>query len=315
MTEGDDVIQDNAQPTSDGNGRVAPSADGDKRHDRTWRVPSDTARRETGLLAAAVTAVPLLVASSITIIPLLGGVWPTAIGIAILAVIIVVVAVQIVRSARKLLIGEAADAKVVEYRDNRETGILLKGKIANVSLRASTIHSIINALTIAIPPESRQEALYSCGRSIGKSWASDFRRQLTQLEIRHEDIFQQLLKWSEYDATAGMGRLSVAVNPLTAEGTVTLANGFLSREPASFPLIWWFAGYLAGTLDEILQCSTRVEVVNASEQPTPMALFQVFPVSHQPEHRVVAHPIHHHAVARGKVWLEKLRRPLPWETA
>lgn len=314
MSGGDDLIQDDARPASDGNGRASTSVVGDKRHGQAWRVPSDTARRETGILAAAVTAVPLLVASSITIIPLLGGVWPTAIGIAVLAVIIVVVAVQIVRSARKLLIGEAADARVVEYRDNRETGILLKGKIANVSLRVSTIHSIVNALTIAIPTESRQAALYNCGRSIGKSWASDFRRQLTQLEIRHEDIFQQLMKWSEYDATAGMGRLSVAVNPSTAEGTVTLANGFLSREPASFPLIWWFAGYLAGTLDEILQCSTRVEVVNASGQPTPMALFQVFPADRQLEHHVIAHSVHRHAVARGKVWLEKLRRPLPWET-
>ena len=31
--------------------------------------------------------------------------------------------------------------------------------------------------------------------------------------------------------------------------------------------------------------------------------------------RLSRHPVHPHAVARGKVWVEKLRRPLPWEVS
>jgi hypothetical protein len=272
-------------------------------------------RRETAILAAGVTAVPLLIAGGISVIPQLHGVWPTAVGVSILAVITVVVGVGIVRSARQLLVGEAADTEVVAYRDDRETGILLKGNIENVSLRVSTIHKIIDALTFAIPPESRQDALYTCGYAVGQSWASEFRRELPRLEIGRDDVFRQLLKWSEYDATAGMGRLTVAINPHTAEGVITLANGFLSRASSNFPLNWWFAGYLAGTLHELLERSARVEVVDPTEHPSRTALFRVVSESARSSRAVpMLRPVDPRSVARGKVWLKRLRTPLMDET-
>lgn len=272
---------------------------------------ANIARRETGILAAAVTAVPLLIASGITLIPQLHGVWPKAIGTALLAVVSTVVAVQIVRSARTLLVGEYADTELVAYTDNRETGILLKGDIENVSLRVSTVHSMVDALTSKIPPASRQAALYDCGCAIGMSWASEFRRELPRLEIGSQDILQQLLKWSEYDATAGMGRLTVAVNPQTGEGVVTLANGFLSRARSSFPLNWWFAGYLAGTLNVLLKHQARVEVVDPATSPLKTAIFQVVPENRPPVPGVPKpRAVDPRSVARGKVWLKRLRTPL-----
>jgi hypothetical protein len=303
-------------PMSEGNGLSAEDSDTPPpSNGRSARSPgANIARRETGILAAAVTAVPLLVASGITLIPELQGVWTTAIGIAVLVVVVTLVAVQIVRSARTLLVGEYADTQFVAYTDNRETGILLKGDIENVSLRVSTVHSIVDALTNKIPPASRKIALYDCGRAVGKSWASEFRRELPRLEIRGQDILYQLLKWSEYDATAGMGRLTVAVNPLTGEGVVTLANGFLSRASSTFPLNWWFAGYLAGTLDELLQRKTSVAVVDPTTNATEVAFFQVVPESHQPAPAIQKpHPIDPRSVARGKVWLKRLKTPLPDE--
>lgn len=275
---------------------------------------ANIARRETGILAAAVTAVPLLVASGITLIPELEGLWATAIGIAVLLVVVTIVAIQIVRSARTLLVGEYADTQLVAYTDNRETGILLKGDIENVSLRVSTVHSIVDALANEIPPTARKTALYDCGRAVGQSWASEFRRELPRLGIDRQDILYQLLKWSEYDATAGMGRLTVAVNPLTGEGVVTLANGFLSRASSKFPLNWWFAGYLAGTLDELLQRRTSASVVSPTTDAAEMAFFHVTPENEQPAPEPQQpHPIDPRTVARGKVWLRRLRTPLPDE--
>jgi hypothetical protein len=276
---------------------------------RVWRGVLQTGRtaldamnqsrstRETAILAAAVTAVPLLVAGGISVLPQLHGLWPTVIGIAVLAVIIGVVGVQIVRSARKLLIGQPADTEIVAYTDDRETGILLKGTIENVSLRVTTIHRIIDTLTSAIPAVSRQDALYQCGCEVGKTWVSDFRHELPRLEIARGDILRQLLKWSEYDATAGMGRLTVAVNPHTGEGVVTLANGFLSRTGSEFPLNWWFAGYLAGTLHELLGRKVTVDILDPTTDAASTALFRVTPVRE----------VDHRSVARLTVWLQRAR--------
>ncbi|TML00328.1 MAG: hypothetical protein E6G34_02255 [Actinobacteria bacterium] len=273
------------------------------------------ARRETGILAAAVTAVPLLVASGISLIPQLEGVWPTALGIAVLVVITVVVGVQIVRSARKLLVGQGADTEILAYQDDRESGILRKGDIPNVSLRVSTIHLIVDTLTQAIPDEdNRQSALYQCGAAVGESWVTDFHKQLLALEIEKSDLLRQLLKWSEYDATAGMGRLTVAVNPKTGEGLVALANSFLSRSPSRFPLNWWFAGYLAGSLRRLLDREVLVELLGPTEAAAPITLFQVIPGTGEPEPPPTrVGPRHPQSVARGRVLLKKLKRPLPEE--
>jgi hypothetical protein len=278
--------------------------------------PTDisASRRETGILAAGVTAIPLLVASGITVLPQLHGVWPTAAGAAVVFVIIVVVGVQIVRSARRLLLGQAVDTEVVAYTDNRQTGILEKGKIQNVALRVSTIHRIVDSLTNSISLAERQEALYHCGQQVGKSWVSDFHKELPKLEIPQDDISQQLLKWSEYDATAGMGRLSIAVDPDTGEGLVVLANSFLSRTESAFPLNWWFAGYLAGSLSKLLNVSVHAEMMNPTPGISLTTLFAVRPTIGAPPTPPPGRPSHRHSVARGPVYLKRLKTPLSNET-
>jgi len=282
---------------------------------RTIRL-ADTpnARRDTGILAAAVTAVPLLVAACISVIPQLGGVWPTAGGVAVLIVITVVVGVQIVRSARRLLVGQGVDTEIVAYTDDRESGVLLKGKIENVALRVSTIHLIVDSLTRAIPETDRREALYRCGMTVGSSWVDDFRRQLPTLEIDRHDVLRQILKWSEYDATAGMGRLTVAVDPRTGEGLVALANSFLSRNPSGFALNWWFAGYLAGSLNGLLDKRLSVDLMDTTHAAQTTTFFQVHPEHHVPLRlRRPDGRVNPHSIARWKVWIAKLKRPLPFE--
>jgi predicted hydrocarbon binding protein len=234
--------------------------------------------------------------------------------IAVMLVVGVVIVVRIVRSARNLLEGRPGDDEVVRYDDDRETGILLKGDIENVSLRVSTVHRIVDTLTHAIPKDERQSALYECGRAIGANWVADFRHALPKLEIDKADLARQVLKWSEYDATAGMGRLTIAVNPKTGEGLAVLANSFLSREPARFPLNWWFAGYLAGSLHELLGCPIKVEVVNPRKRAATTVYFKVTPKSQPVTIRELSLPPRDsRSVARGAVWLRRLKTPVAGE--
>jgi hypothetical protein len=236
--------------------------------------------------------------------------WPTAAGIAVLAAVMVGVTVQIVRSARRLLVGQGIDADVVAYYDNRESGILLKGKIQNVALRVRTLHRIVDTLTEYVEPGIRREALYQCGWQVGTSWVDDFRRQLPTLEIDRRDILRQILKWSEYDATAGMGRLTIAVNPAIGDGVVALANSFLSRDQSKFPLNWWFAGYLAGSLSCLLNKEVRVDLQNETSAATNTTYFLVYPAQSKPR-ALPAGNTDPRSVARLTVWLAKLKRPLP----
>lgn len=290
------------EPRQDaGSGQAAPPA-------------NPISRRATGVLAAAVSAVPLLIAGVIGIIPQLHGLWPTVAAAAVIAGIVALLGALIVRSARIVFIGQGADVDVVAYRDDRETGILYKGRIENVALRVSTIHLIIDQLTRAIPEDDRQNALYDCGYLVGQSWVGDFHKQLPRLEIARTDILHQLLKWSEYDATAGMGRLTIAVDPKKGEGLVALSNSFLSRSQASFPLNWWFAGYLAGSLTKLLETTVYVALIDQGTAKTSTTFFQVTSTesvapSGSPMHRI-PHPA---SRPRAQVWISKLKRPLPDE--
>lgn len=236
---------------------------------------STRSNRDAGLLTTAVVAVTTLVAAGIGVVPDLGSWWSIGPVVGALIAAVLWLSVYIVRQARMVLAGQPGDASVVDYMQNRETGVLLKGSIENVALRVSTVHRIVDSLLQAVPEHMRREALYECGCDIGSNWAADFRRQLPALQIRDDDLPLQLLKWSEYDATAGMGRLSVAVDPLTGQGLVMLANSFLSRGPAFFPLNWWFAGYLAGTLGELLGRDVDVEVIEPKTAIAPATFFRV----------------------------------------
>lgn len=278
-------------------------------------VGVSTTRRDTGILAAAVTAVPLLVASGITLIPQLDGLWAKAAGISVLALIVVLVGVPVVRSARNLIVGQESDIDVVAYRDDRNTGILMKSDIQNVALRVSTMHRIIEGLTRAIPSAKQRDALYECGCSVGASWIADFHHELPKLQIDPDDIPRQLLKWSEYDATAGMGRFTIAVDPSTGKGLVLLANSFLSRSQSSFPLNYWFAGYLAGSLNKLLEQDLKVELLDHTSSISTVTLFEVMPASDQPGTitRIPWRRPDPRSRARGAVWLKRLKTPLPDE--
>jgi predicted hydrocarbon binding protein len=242
-------------------------------------MSSSNTNREAGLLAVAVAVVTALVAAGIGVVPQIHRTWAIVLAVGVLGAAVLGLVIYIARSAHNILAGQPHDTAIVRYEDDRETGILLKGDIENVSLRVSTLHFIVDALVVAIPEASRQAALYGCGREVGRAWVADFRRQLRRLPIDTDDILRQLLQWSEYDATAGMGRLTVAVDPTSGEGLVMLANGFLSRAPATFPLDWWFAGYLAGTLRELLDREVDVEVTDPSVARSKATFFRVTPAT------------------------------------
>jgi predicted hydrocarbon binding protein len=236
---------------------------------------SDGSRREVtaaGLAAAVSVAV---IGALIGAIPALDTWWKIA---AVLAFVVVVLGISVTvvfKEARRLVARRGAGEELTAYTYKEETGVLLKGKIPNVSLRVETIHMTIDKLVEAVPEERKADVLHQAGYAVGKSWAHEFGESLWHYGLRKGEIAQQLLRWSEYDATAGMGRLIVALEPDLKQGTVMLLNSFLSKTSASFPLNHWFAGYIAGTMEALFGHRYEVELDDLSAEPASLVGFRV----------------------------------------
>ena len=229
-----------------------------------------------------VTVAGVAAAVAVTVIGALIGVIPEidslakAVAVVVPAVLVLVVsAVVVIKEVRRLVVRRDFGEEFTAYKFDQETGILVKGKIPNVSLRVETVHATLDHLVAAVPDGLKEAVLRKSGYDVGENWAAEFRTTLWQSGLRKSEFTRQLLRWSEYDATAGMGRLVVALEPDLRNGTVMLLNSFLSKSSASFPLNYWFAGYIAGTMDALFSVRHEVELIAPSVEAAPLVGFRV----------------------------------------
>lgn len=235
-------------------------------------------RHSTRDTTLAVGALVSVVGGAFAVIPEIDTVWKGALAIAVALAIGVPSAIYIVRRVRHAAAPVGAEAEVTRYEEDVELGVLRKGTIENVSLRVESLHALLDNLVQQLPSDDeKRSALYRGGCAAGVSWSSDFKNQFRALGLEAEDRPRQFLKWANYDATAGMGRLTVGVDPETAEGLVIMSRSFLARQDSCFPLDWWLAGYIAGTLTELLGRTVSVSPKDPSKQARSTSIFLVSP--------------------------------------
>lgn len=108
--------------------------------------------------------------------------------------------------------------------------------------------------TLLADPGQHAESLYSTGKQWGQSWSKDFMniegRRFDVSSPRH--VERVLREWSDYDASAGMGRIEFTFGADGLPTEADVANGFLSIERNDVDLRNLIAGYLAGSLDGLL---------------------------------------------------------------
>jgi len=235
----------------------------------------DGPSRESISVGLATSLIVAVIGGLIAVLPSLDTAWSVAGVLVVAAMGIATSTVVLLREARRLVVRQDWGEKFTAYEYDEEIGVLLKGEIENVSLRVETIHVVLDKLVAAIPEERKEESLRAAGYAAGAKWAGEFRRTLWQSGLREGEDIRQLLRWSEYDATAGMGRLSVAMDTNFQNGFVMLHNSFLSRTSASFPLNYWFAGYIAGTMDELFDGTHEVELQDPSQDTAALVAFRV----------------------------------------
>lgn len=228
------------------------------------------------IVAAAAAAIALAVLSGvIALIPSLDSALEIAVTVTLAALVLGPAAWLLLREASRLLTRREFGDELTGYTIDQQTGILRKGEIANVSLRVETVRTLLSELVSAIPNDRAAPALVAAGRTTGTAWASEFRRTLWTTGLRRDEILRAIYLWEIYDATAGMGRLSVAVDPGSGDGSVALVNSFLADEKSTTPLNHWFAGYIEGTLSVLLDRDLSVELVGGAERESGFAQFVV----------------------------------------
>jgi hypothetical protein len=202
------------------------------------------------------------------------------VGIGVGAILLIVAAAVFLRLLRRIFASEASRVRdaLEGYTVEPRNGRLFKGRIRNVALRTSTLHDLLDEVLKFVPDERRKDALYSAGYTIGQSWAADLETLSHDLDDDAGDIDAKLALWARYDATGGMGALDIKVTN-EGLGTVSLKYSFLSDQPSCLSLNYWFAGYIAGTLEHILGTPVTVQLTNPSIHRQIEAHFSVSPAS------------------------------------
>lgn len=211
-------------------------------------------------------------------------------GVAVGTAVVALLAIWIARSFRNEIAKSTTHLAglLAGYSTDDYSGSLFKGALRNVSLRVSTVHRVLETIVGAVPPDERKSVLYAAGYAVGLSWGRDFKAETRRTGMDEHSLEAQLQLWSDYDASAGMGRFEFMLSS-HGYGEVILRNGFLSQEEGSCPLDHFFSGYLAGTLQELLGTSVRVDLEELILERHDEASFRVEPTpsGHQTEQREV----------------------------
>jgi hypothetical protein len=161
-----------------------------------------------------------------------------------------------------------------KFASNPVTGLLQMEGMPAVSLRVDTLHRMLDSIAAAVPEDRRDEVLYQAGYAAGQAWGKDFVAMCRRNDWDREPLDQQLSRWSDHDAIAGMGRFQFALDREGA-GVVKLTYGFLSSSESTSNLDGLVAGYIAGTLSELLDRAVRVEPVAPSTRRRRESTFRV----------------------------------------
>jgi hypothetical protein len=175
-----------------------------------------------------------------------------------------------IRNATELL------TELEDYSFDFDGGKMFKGNVRNASLRITTIHDLVDNILRAVPEGERDRVLHAAGYETGMSWGPEFEAECRRAEMSKDALKEKLDLWAHYDASAGMGRLTLNVSE-NGHGEVVLENSFLSDKEGCHSLNHWFSGYIAGTLYHVLDRRVKVDLATPSTDIQRRTHFRIAP--------------------------------------
>lgn len=154
-----------------------------------------------------------------------------------------------------------------------------EGRVRNAALRTQSIHNLLDTIIAKVPKEERKRAMRLAGKKMGESFAETFESMPGELPSPPENLEAKLDLWTDYDASAGLGRLTFKLDSSeVGEGIVELKNGFLQSEfDSNCSMDYVIAGYLEGALERLMGKDLSVQPTQPLTQAHDRSIFRISP--------------------------------------
>jgi predicted hydrocarbon binding protein len=154
-----------------------------------------------------------------------------------------------------------------------------EGRVRNAALRTQSIHNLLDTIIANVPKEEREGAMRLAGKKMGETFAETFESMPGELPNSPENLEAKLDLWTDYDASAGLGRLTFKLDSSeVGEGIVELKNGFLQSEfDSNCSMDYVIAGYLEGALERLMGKDLSVQPTQPLTQAHDRSIFRISP--------------------------------------
>jgi len=154
-----------------------------------------------------------------------------------------------------------------------------EGRVRNAALRTQSIHNLLDTIIAKVPKEEREGAMRLAGKKMGETFAETFESMPGELPNPPENLEAKLDLWTDYDASAGLGRLTFKLDSSeVGEGIVELKNGFLQSEfDSNCSMDYVIAGYLEGALVRLMGKDLSVQPTQPLTQAHDRSIFRISP--------------------------------------
>ena len=150
---------------------------------------------------------------------------------------------------------DESEDKLLDYRFDKEMGILYKGDVRNVSLRCETLARLFTKIR---NEKNGVQILKIAGKEIGKNFFSKFSSEILMKDLTPEE---KIKRWIEYDASAGMGRFEVEGKTI-----IRVHNSFNVCEcyQEKKPICHFLEGYFEGVLCQLYGDNISVKEISCA---------------------------------------------------
>lgn len=162
--------------------------------------------------------------------------------------------------------GYTPNTRIFEYNFNTDDGILKKGDIRNVSLRAETLSRLFDKLRRSFSDNQCSIIMKAAGKEIGQNFINDLKTNI----LKKPEI--SIKEWVDYDSSAGMGKFDVDEN----FEFINVKNSFNAFNiHADKPVCHFLEGYFEGVVTLILNEEVSINEIDCIAKGNEICRFKI----------------------------------------